>query len=92
MRKPQSFIFYPCLITDETITIQSDQRVGRVNIKENKIYLSKGRSSGSYATDLCDNRGAKMIDLTPEEMEIIIQGRDEMAGNSNKNRSFNLLG
>ena len=92
MRKPQSFIFYPCTITDETIFIQSKQRLARINIKEKKMFLSKGRSSGSYSPDLCENRGAKYMDLTPEEMEIIIQGRNEMAGYSNKDGSINLLG
>lgn len=98
MRKPQSFIFYPCQPNDTSILIQSGQRIGRVNLETGKIYLSKGRSSGSYGHDLCEARGAKYIDLTSEDLALIKEGIKEMSGktqksgNSADDRTVTLLG
>ena len=92
MRKEQSFIFYPCNVNDKTILIQSSQRIARINLEQKTMVLSKGRSSGSYNVDLCSTRGAKIIELTQDEMATILQGRDEMAGITNPDKSINLLG
>lgn len=90
MRKNQSFTIYPVLVTDETFLIQSNQRIGRVNLELKQIYLSKGRSNGSYGIDLCDYRGAKMLDLSDEQCDELAKAKLDMASGTNSDRSFTL--
>lgn len=92
MRKPQSFTFYPVLKTDTVFLIQSDQRIGRVDLDKGTIYLSKGRSNGSYGPDLCEARGAKHIELTQDQIERLTEGRDTMAGATRPDRTVVLVG
>jgi len=92
MRKDQSFTIYPCLPTDEVFLIQSKTRIGRVDLKEKKIYLSKAHSNGSYGHDLNGLRGAKFFDLTDEQLEALTNGRDEMSGHTSPDRTVLLVG
>jgi hypothetical protein len=92
MRKPQEFTIYPVLKTEQVFFIQSNQRIGRVNLDSKTIYLSKGRSSGSYGPDLCEARGAKMIQLTDEEFRTLLNARDRMAGLTNNDGTLTVLG
>lgn len=54
MRKAQDFITYP--IKDESdakrVTIQSDTRIGIINLENGKVTLSPARSGGSYFVHL----------------------------------------
>lgn len=50
MRKPQDFIVYPLPAGYEraTIKIQSDTRIGLVNLETGEIMMSKPQASGAY--------------------------------------------
>lgn len=78
MRKEQDFIIYPCSTTDETILLQSDKRLARVEIATGKAILSQG--GRNYSTDLYLERGAKVILIDQENMDKIIKMRNLMAG------------
>jgi hypothetical protein len=92
MRKENSFTFYPVLPGENVFLIQSDRRIGRVNLDNGTIYLSKGRTNGSYGPDLCDSRGAKTIELNEEQIKELTEGRDQMAGKTQPDRSVILVG
>lgn len=81
MRKSQRFIIYPVMAKDrDCFLIQSDKAIGRVNLDNSEIYLSKSRSSGSYGPDLCDTRGAKLLKLNNNETILIEEAFNKMAG------------
>ena len=59
MKKPQDFIVYPCQDSGSVITIQSDHRFGRLDLKTGAMWLSANRAQ--YANgmwlSLCIQRG-----------------------------------
>lgn len=50
MRKSQEFIVYPIKAGDsaETVTIQSDTRIGEIFLADGKVRLSPGIPNGAY--------------------------------------------
>lgn len=48
MRKAQDFIVYPMKDSAESALIQSDTRIGRINMQTGAVILSKPHSSGAY--------------------------------------------
>jgi hypothetical protein len=83
MRKEQSFIIYPCAITDNTVLLQSDKRIIRIELSTGKAILSKG--GRPYGVDLHPARGAVLIELDSQTILKIKKMRDAMAGvNPNK--------
>lgn len=48
MRKPQEFIVYPMQDSGETITIQSNTRIGQIDLSTGALSLSAPHSSGAY--------------------------------------------
>lgn len=91
-RKAQNFTIYPVLKTENQFLIQSDKRIGRVDLESKKIYLSKSRSNGGYGPDLCEARGAKYFDLSNEQIEILTLARDKMAGLTNDKKQVLIVG
>ena len=49
MRKPQDFIVYPIKAGDESgrIVIQSDTRIGLIDVESGKVWMSKPRAGGA---------------------------------------------
>ena len=92
MRKPNSFTIYPVLAHETVFLVQSDKRIGRVDLVNREIYLSKGRSSGSYGPDLCAIRGAKFYDLTDDQISELTEARDKMAGKTRPDKTVLLVG
>lgn len=86
MRKAQDFIIYPIKENDEIleITIQSDTRIGRININTGDVTMSPSRAGGSYSVHLIF---APLIDkLSVEELAGLkfrmVQTSSSMAGSS----------
>lgn len=52
MRKEQSFCVYPLSVGETTIKIQSDTRIGRINLLTGKGILTKSYSGGAYGHHL----------------------------------------
>jgi hypothetical protein len=54
MRKPQDFIIYAIGANDtsQVITIQSDTRIGRIDLVTGNVILSKSIARGAYFSDL----------------------------------------
>lgn len=52
MRKAQDFIVYPMKDSAESAMIQSDTRIGRINLQTGEILMSKPVSSGAYSVHL----------------------------------------
>jgi hypothetical protein len=93
MRKEQNFTIYPVLKTDTVFLIQSDKKIGRVDLEKKRILISKTISSGAYAPHLYPSMGAKFLDLSNEEIEILTDARNRMADNTNqKDRTITLVG
>lgn len=98
MRKEQDFVIYPVKRDDKTFLIQSETRIGKVGIKDKRIYLSKSRSNGSYGVDLSKLRGAKLIELDDNSFNQLMLGFDKMArlteksGSSKNDRTITLVG
>ena len=92
MRKPQSFVIYTCKSSDVTILLQSDNRMMRVSLDTGKALLSENKSSGAYGHDLSESRGAKVIELTLEQLEQVKEMRDKMAPQTRADNSVILIG
>ena len=86
MRKAQEFIIYPVKAgeTPDNLLIQSDTRIGRIDLNTGAVTMSPPRSGGSYNVHLMF---ATHIDTLDRE-EIaglkfrLIQTADRMAGNN----------
>lgn len=48
MRKAQEFIVYPMKDTETTAVIQSDTRIGLINLETGKITLTPAHAGGAY--------------------------------------------
>lgn len=48
MRKPQNFIVYPVKEGDSTIIIQSETRIGELNLESGVCRLSGSKSGGAH--------------------------------------------
>lgn len=86
MRKAQEFIVYPIKDseTPESILIQSDTRIGRIDLNTGTVTMSPPRAGGSYGIHLAF---AKVIDtLSTEELAglkfRLFQTASPMAGNN----------
>jgi hypothetical protein len=69
MRKPQEFTVYPISSddTDKIITIQSDTRIGRIDLKSGRGVMSQSHSSGAYFVHL---QMDKLIPFTLTESDL----------------------
>lgn len=87
MRKAQDFIVYPLdkNSTNKTIKIQSDTRIGLLNLENGEGRMSKSHQNGAYFHHLqMDNLTAfslSAIDLQALKMRIFTTA-DKKAGNS----------
>lgn len=52
MRKPQDFIVYPMKESAELAKIQSDTRIGFINLQSGTVTLSKPKPGGAYFVHL----------------------------------------
>lgn len=62
MRKAQDFIVYPMKEAETRAMIQSDTRIGWINLDTGKVMLSPPRSGGSYFVHLRLAKGAGALD------------------------------
>lgn len=67
MRKPQDFIVYPIKAGDESgrIVIQSDTRIGLIDVESGKVWMSKPRAGGANFMHLSMERS--LIDKLSQE-------------------------
>ena len=86
MRKAQSFIVYPIKSTDQpdNILIQSETRIGRIDLNNGNVTMSPARAGGSYGVHLAF---ATVIDtLSTEELAGLkfrmVQTASHKAGNN----------
>jgi hypothetical protein len=69
MRKPQDFVVYPIEggKDAETITVQSDTRIGKICLKTGKVAMSPPQSGGAFLAHLC--LGKVVATLEPAVLE-----------------------
>lgn len=86
MRKAQEFIIYPIKQGEstESVLVQSDTRIGRINLNTGEVIMSPARAGGSYGVHL--DFASKIDILSKEDLAglkfRILQTADKMAGNS----------
>ena len=61
MRMAQDFIVYPMRETSRAIKIQSDTRIGLVDLETGAVMLSPSRTGGSYGVHLAFARPAGVL-------------------------------
>jgi len=73
MRKPQDFIVYPIGSGQDAsnLLIQSDTRIGRIDLKTGKVTLTKAHPSGAYNHHLHE---AKLVETLSGEDLLKIKG------------------
>jgi hypothetical protein len=83
MRKPQEFVVYPISMGDTSIMIQSDTRIGRINMENGNGYVTPSHSGGAYGVHLIMDKD-KLIHfkLTQEQFDTL---KIELAKTSGKN-------
>jgi hypothetical protein len=62
MRKAQDFIVYPMKEATTRATIQSDTRIGQIDLETGKVMLSPARKGGSYFVHLAFAAQAGKLD------------------------------
>ena len=80
MRKPQDFVIYPCLATDENVRIQSDNRMVRIDLVTGGAEMRK--DTGPY----------QPMAITGTDLERVKLMRDRMAEVTNADRTLTILG
>lgn len=87
MRKPQKFTVYPIAKNDpaQEILIQSETRVGKINLKTGLLQISKSFPNGAYIAMLAvirlESFNIKAVDAQALRMHIFTTA-DSEAGNS----------
>jgi hypothetical protein len=79
MRKAQDFTVYPASEKSEIIMIQSDTRIGKVNMSDGKLYMSKSHINGAYAIHLSTDT-LDTFTLTAEQLETLKSELAKTAG------------
>lgn len=69
MRKVQDFIVYPMKDAAETAKIQSDTRIGAIDMQTGVVVLSKPHSSGAYFMHMMEAKPAGK--LSGEELLLL---------------------
>lgn len=52
MRKAQDFIVYPMQDSGTTVTVQSDTRIGRIDLETGEVKMSQSHAGGAYSVHL----------------------------------------
>jgi hypothetical protein len=86
MRKSQNFVLYPCLETDTTISIQSDNRFCLIDLDTGRIVQSQPKN---YATSisLMDHFKPLRYVLDTETFEKIKEAKKKMIGITRPDRT-----
>ena len=69
MRNPQDFIVYPLESAAASIKIQSDTRMGRINLETGVVEMSPPRAGGSYFIHL--SQAKDVATLSGEELLLL---------------------
>ena len=70
MRKSQEWVVYPLNSADQTTrTIQSDNRIARVDLTTGKVLLSDGKGGHQGFVKLSPALGAKLYECPPDILE-----------------------
>lgn len=66
MRKPQDFIVYPIKAGDDagSIKVQSDTRIGTIDLQTGSVWMSKPHANGAYGRHLSERA---LIDKLDQE-------------------------
>lgn len=72
MRKAQEFIVYPMQDSGPVIQIQSDTRIGRVNLDTGELAMSQPHPSGAYGIHLASDKLNRET-LPAEELQTLRQ-------------------
>ena len=70
MRKPQDFIVYPMKEAQAYIEIQSDTRIGVIQLESGTVTLSKPKPNGAYMIHL---NGASIVDRLDSETLLLLK-------------------
>lgn len=66
MRKPQDFIVYPMKEAADMVRIQSDTRIGSVDLGTGAVFMSKPHASGAYFVHLAE--AVRVAQLSAESL------------------------
>lgn len=92
MRKEQEFTIYPCKADSDLIQIQSDTRIAAVCFSTKTITLSKSFPRGAFIIHLKKELGATTFLLNDLELQTLKDMRDKIAGKTNSDGSFTIVG
>lgn len=82
MRKPQEFDVYPIDKNSKEpiiITIQSNTRIGKIDLESGKVFLSKPHQNGAYFCHLAMEKLSESI-LPAEDLETLKKAIKRTAG------------
>lgn len=72
MRKAQDFIVYPMQDSGSLITIQSDTRIGVINLETGEVKMSQSHASGAYGVHLSSDTLIRSV--VPQEDLMTLRG------------------
>jgi hypothetical protein len=72
MRQAQDFIVYPMHDSGAIIQIQSDTRIGRLNLNTGELLMSRAHPSGAYASHLMVDK-VVLETLPAEDVQLLRQ-------------------
>lgn len=81
MRKPQDFIVYPITKETKELTIQSDTRIGTINVSTGKGKMSQSHASGAYFHHLNFDKLTD-FELSADDLDKLTSGIKKTAGDS----------
>ena len=93
MRKPQSFTCLPLAAGETTVVIQSNTRIGKLDLQTGEGCITPAHSSGAYFAHLItDNLAGKLqkIALSAAELNALKAGMASTKGNQNA-RHYGIL-
>lgn len=75
MRKEQEFIVYPVQGSGAIIKVQSDTRIGQINLDNGEVLMSQPRAGGAYFHHLAiDSKTGKIKkDMLAEEERKVLR-------------------
>lgn len=86
MRKPQSFTCLPVAAGETTVVIQSNTRIGKLDLQTGRGFMTPPHSNGAYFAHLVtDQLAGKLVPvvLPTEELNALKAGMASTKGNTN---------
>ena len=82
MRKSQEFVVYPGIDENNTIKIQSNTRIGKLDITNGTILMSQSHSGGAYFLHLSMDKLNKYTVEGWKDLVLALEEKETMKSNS----------